>query len=377
MKKFIYEKGKKMKIKMKRLITICAILGLILAVSGVTQADVFGTGTNQFTIDFVPISGSTNPSSGISQGGGSFIFTGVNNDYRMGTCEITNDQWDKFKNAYGTVTGNPLNAYDDAPIGALTWPTNNVSWYEMAQFVNWLNTSTGHHAAYNFTGTQGTSNYTFALWSAAEADNGTNLYRHKDAKYYVPTEDEWVKAAYWNATSLTCQLYANASPSDLISGVPDPTKWNYRDTPISPHQPWNVGSGRQELNGTFDMMGNLYEVTESQYNNTGGYSWTAYHGVRSASYAAWSYELKSIIRTTLSPYDESSNIGFRVASDMNTVVINPADLTGDGMVNYLDLAILVDQWLQPPGSPSADLNSDGIVNFVDFATFAENWLGGI
>ena len=106
-----------------------------------------------------------------------------------------------------TVTGSPANAYDEAP----TWtgtnvPTNEVSWYEAAQFVNWLNTSTGHLPAYRFTGTQGQGDYALDTWSPAEAAGGTNLYRHKDAFYYLPTENEWVKAGYWNGTSL--QTYA-------------------------------------------------------------------------------------------------------------------------------------------------------------------------
>ena len=166
------------------------------------MADTFGTGGNQFTLDFVPISGATNPTSGYGI---------VNYDYRMGTYEITNDQWNKFTASLGVpVTGNPSTAYDasfyDWGTGTTNVPANNVSWYEAAQFVNWLNTSTGHQAAYKFTGTQGTSNYTFAAWSAAEAAGGTNLYRHKNAYYFLPTEDEWVKAAYWNGTSL--QTYA-------------------------------------------------------------------------------------------------------------------------------------------------------------------------
>ena len=65
-------------------------------VANIASADIFGTGANQFTIDFVNISGDTNPASGYGI---------VNNDYRMGTYEITNDQWDKFKASYGTVTG--------------------------------------------------------------------------------------------------------------------------------------------------------------------------------------------------------------------------------------------------------------------------------
>ena len=55
----------------------------------------------------------------------------------------------------------------------------------------------------------------------------------------------------------------------------------------------------------------------------------------------------------------------------------PADLDCDGAVNFEDLRILTDQWLQPPGVPSADIApapTDGIVTFVDFSALAEHWL---
>jgi hypothetical protein len=70
------------------------------------------------------------------------------------------------------------------------------------------------------------------------------------------------------------------------------------------------------------------------------------------------------------------------------------DLDCDGAVSFEDLGILTDQWLQPPGVPSADIApapvlltvfapntvpvminlSDGIVNFADLSILAENWL---
>jgi sulfatase modifying factor 1 len=177
---------------------------VVLAFAGGVQADIFAPGgPNQFTIDFVPISGDAGDLGSWPAGSG-YTFTGVNrDDYRMGTFEITNDQWDKFQAELGVpVTGDPLNAYNEDPYwtGANV-PTNYVSWYEAAQFVNWLNTSKGYQAAYKFTGTQGTGDYTLDTWSTEDADNG-NLYRHKDAFYYMPTKDEWVKAGYWNGTSL-------------------------------------------------------------------------------------------------------------------------------------------------------------------------------
>ena len=66
----------------------------------------------------------------------------------------------------------------------------------------------------------------------------------------------------------------------------------------------------------------------------------------------------------------------RVTSSLPPLPQNIADINGDGVVDYLDLAILTDQWLLPPGTPSADLNNDGIVNFEDYAIFAQYWLGG-
>ena len=56
-----------------------------------------------------------------------------------------------------------------------------------------------------------------------------------------------------------------------------------------------------------------------------------------------------------------------------------ADINGDGSVNYLDLKILVDQWLtNPTVTPSANIapfpTGDDIVNFRDFALLGSLWM---
>jgi formylglycine-generating enzyme required for sulfatase activity len=282
-----------------------AIVVVVGVLADTASADTFGTGGTQFAIDFVPISGATNPVSGYGI---------VNNDYRMGRFEITNDQWNKFKAAYGPVTGNPSSAYsDDSYFTGTNVPANNVSWYEAAQFVNWLNTSTGHQAAYKFTGTQGTIDYALATWSTAEADNGTNLYRHKDAMYYLPTEHEWVKAAYWNGMGL--QTYATKAGDPLFRGNGTNGGWNYYDFNF-PQDPWAVGSGSEELNGTFDMMGNVCEWTESPWTS-GDYGTGSNRVLRGGSYLDPSLLVSSgrsnDARTA--PYYVYHDIGFRVASE--------------------------------------------------------------
>jgi len=281
---------------------------VMLAMVSATSADGFGTDGNQFTIDFVTISGDAGDLGNWPAGSG-YIFTGVKrDDYRIGVYEITNDQWNKFKAELGVpVTGVPYHAHnDDARYTDPDVPTNNASWYEAAQFVNWLNTSTRHQAAYRFTGTQGTSDYALGTWSAGEAD-GSNLYRHKDAFYYLPTEPEWVKAGYWNDTNL--QLYATPGDTEPVAGVD--TNYN---TAIG-REPWNIGSGSKELNGTFDIMGNVWEWMESPFTS-GDYGTDSIRSQRGGSPTHSANILTSSLRNNIGPSGEHYYVGFRVASEV-------------------------------------------------------------
>jgi hypothetical protein len=70
-------------------------------------------------------------------------------------------------------------------------------------------------------------------------------------------------------------------------------------------------------------------------------------------------------------------LGGQVLVTFPYVLSITGDITGNGIVDFEDLKILADQWLQPPGNPSADIAPspvDGIVNFLDFAVLAEGWL---
>jgi len=301
---------------------------VILSVANVALADTFGTGTNQFTIDFVDISGDTNPTVQQTNEGNLDGYGIVNNDYRIGTYEITNGQWDKFTNIYGTPTGSPSRAYEhDTYWTGTNLPTTGISWYEAAQFVNWLNTSTSHQAAYKFTGTPGTTDYTFDMWESGDAGyDADNQYRNSNAYYFLPTEDEWVKAAYWNGTSI--QYFA--TKDDTFAGMWSPTGgsnsdgqaagWNYDyaypDGGTANDNPWDVTAGYspEELNGTFDMMGNVWEWMEHPYNSE-----IYLHGrkgcIRGGGYNTWpDYALSSGDRDGMYLIYGKYNQGFRVAS---------------------------------------------------------------
>ena len=83
----------------------------------------------------------------------------------------------------------------------------------------------------------------------------------------------------------------------------------------NPYGPWNVGSGSQELNGTYDMMGNAYEWRESPYY-AGDYGATS---VRCLRGGGWCYEVGDLDTsgrgTDYYPTLEADHsCGFRVAS---------------------------------------------------------------
>jgi formylglycine-generating enzyme required for sulfatase activity len=239
---------------------LAAAIGLtgLAAATGQLAADGFGLGENHFTIGFTLVSGDASGANGTFVGHHK-TFTDPGHDFWISVHQITNSQWSKFEASTGLSFEASTWAGDNVPVSRRTW-------LEAAQFVNWLNTSTGHQAAYKFTGTQGTPDYTFATWDPAEAWGGDNLYRHREARYFLPTDDEWVKAAYWNGVAL--QEYAT-KPGDTLhqgDGVSG-TGWNYWDDGfvLDPAGPWAVGAGSEELNGTRDMMGNLWDWLESPY----------------------------------------------------------------------------------------------------------------
>lgn len=304
---------------MRRSFTLVAVAAVCSCVASGAAADTFGTGADQFNIDFVRITGDASGANGTAIGNAK-VFNDPGNDFRMGTFEVTQRQWNSFKTLLGVpFTGNPEYAYDDHQyhVGP-NLPQSHVTWYQAAQFVNWLNTSTGHHPAYRFTGTQGETDYTLSGWTSLEADNGTNLYRHKDAFYFLPTEDEWVKAAYWNGTEI--QRYATKPGESLHQGDGvSGSGWNYysydNGDALNPRGSWDVGSGSEELNGTYDMMGNAYEWMESPYYD-GHYPTLFWRAQRGGSFNVSDAGLASDSRLGTNLYGEQSIflMGFRVAA---------------------------------------------------------------
>lgn len=75
-----------------------------------------------------------------------------------------------------------------------------------------------------------------------------------------------------------------------------------------------MGSGREELNGTFDMVGNVWEWVEGPYDG-GAYETGSARALRGGSYNRRdALFLSSWYRTDYAPHDVLDSLGFRVAS---------------------------------------------------------------
>jgi len=314
---------------MKKMLKVLAVAMLSCGMVSASTVD-FGA----FSLDFVDITGDASSANGTALGSGK-TFTDTGYDYQMGVHEITQWQFDAFRSDVGFAN----NMYYS---NGYNHPSNNTSWFEVAQFVNWLNRSQGYQSAYDITrGALDVNGSTFNSWdSSVAANGGTNLYRHKDAVFFIPSEDEWVKAAYWNGTVIQTYTTVGLWPTQAESNF-----YDFGYAVGSPGYFWDVGSGGVEINGTYDMMGNVWEWMESPVGTT--YGNDAKRSLRGGAFHNDSYDISVSVRTGDYPSMEVGTWGFRVATK-SSYCINPpiSDLDGDCIVGLSDFSIFISEWLE-------------------------------
>jgi formylglycine-generating enzyme required for sulfatase activity len=192
-------------------------------------------------------------------------------------------------------------------------PAANISWYEAAAFVNWLNTSTGNQAAYNLTFS---GSWSMTLWSSGDAwqAGGENLYRNKNAFYFLPSENEWYKAAYFNPGGSNYFLYPTASdtaPTPVASGTNAGTAVYARPS-FQPPAGVDV-AGALSPYGTMGQAGNIFEWNESGFDGSNSSS-SEIRVFRGGSWGDVGRDLRSSERIGDGPGLEGDFLGFRVAS---------------------------------------------------------------
>lgn len=138
-------------------------------------------------------------------------------------------------------------------------PVTHVSFLDACRFCNWLHNGQGdadiETGAYTLNGYRGT--------------DGRRIRRNPGAKYFVPTDDEWYKAAYFDAKKPGGPGYwryptrSNAKPGrDLASA--SGANWFDVDYLDAAHYYLEVGAFPNSLSGygTLDQAGNVAEWTE-------------------------------------------------------------------------------------------------------------------
>ena len=231
----------------------------------------------------------------------------VDHTYQIGKYEVTNAQYGEFLNAKGSSNTNGIynsdmasagitqsgssGSYTYSVTGALAnRPVVQVSWFDAARFANWMMNGQGN-------GDMETGAYT--LNGATSGIINANV----GASVYLPSENEWYKAAYYNATTTSYSLYPNGQ--NTIS----PEDANYNN--LATGSTVDVGSYANDPSfyGTFDQGGNVWEWDD-------GVAPGSSHVLRGGSWG--SNGLNSSIRSSAPASFEGgadgSTIGFRLAS---------------------------------------------------------------
>ena len=270
----------------------------------------FGSGGNAFNMDFTTIG---SPGNAADTTGDPNPAGAVSYAYQLGTYEVSENMITKFNASQSLQITKNTRGVDK--------PATSVSWNEAARFVNWLNTSKGYQAAYNFTSTGVNDN--IALWTSGAAwqQDGQNLFRHKDANFWLPSMDEWYKAAYFDPNSGNYFDFPNGSdtaPMAVASGTAANTEvYGGQSGPADVNQ-----AGGLSPFGIMGLGGNVWEweETASSLNNSLG---SSFRGIRGGRWNGDSSSLSSSIRISVIPASEDSGIGFRVASLSSSAVAVP------------------------------------------------------
>jgi len=261
---------------MKKLITLCVVAGIMMAAVNFASADII----REISMDFVTIG---NAGNGTDPATGN-LYGAVSSSYRIGKYEVTAAQWQTINTAAGI---------GDSGYWSGNQPVASISWYDAAQFCNYLTSGNKYSGAYKF---DISGNFQEIDRVASISTYGTT--------YVIPTEDEWYKAAYFKPNASGYSLYANGTNTAPVAGVNSNYDWVIGS-------PWNITNGTPEQNGTFDMMGNVWEWNETLFSSDISGS---YRGLRGGSYYYGADRLASSARGIAGPDDEYAGYGFRVAS---------------------------------------------------------------
>jgi formylglycine-generating enzyme required for sulfatase activity len=255
-------------------------------------------------------------------------FGSVSYSYQIGKYEVTAGQYTEFLNAVAKADPNGLYStqMSTSTFGAKIertglspnfsysvasdWanrPVGSVSFWDAARFANWLHNGKP-------TGAQGPGTTEDGAYH--DVGNQVLFGRNAGATFFIPSEDEWYKAAYHDKSAGLAESYfvfptGNTTPGrDRTESFNPGHNSNYKDTFYLDPTYFRTVVGDFELSasayGTFDQGGNVWEWTETKIASSA-------RVVRGGSFAGGYGDQLSYFYYGRSPDFEFNDLGFRVA----------------------------------------------------------------
>jgi formylglycine-generating enzyme len=263
----------------------------------------------------------------------------VSDSFQIMKYEFTNQQYTNFLNSvdagginpnsvYNVDMGNDIRGGISFTSGAASGskyavksnmgdkPVNYVSWFDAARVANW----------YQNGATSSSSTETGAYTLVGGQTTGTAPAVNNGATFYIPTEDQWYKAAYYKGGGTNAGYWDYATRSDTaptavtadttgigsagstgnFANYLDDANWNDRSGNVT-----TVGTnGVSSAYGAFDMSGNITE-----WNDLTGLVASSTRGVRGGYWGSFNeVSLQSSFNQEIATSDESDVWGFRLAS---------------------------------------------------------------
>ncbi|MCU0779735.1 MAG: formylglycine-generating enzyme family protein [Akkermansiaceae bacterium] len=284
------------------------------------------TATAAVTIDWVAVGNAGNASDSTG-------FGAVGYDYLIARNETTIGQYAEFLNAvaktdtYGLYNtgmttsyingisrgGSPGDYSYAVTAGSEHKPITYTNWFDAARFCNWL------HNGQPTGGTQTVGTTEDGAYFLNGATSGAGVAKKAGATVWIPTEDEWYKAAYYDATKGGTGgywLHANRSDAMTTNDIGVAGAANFQDAngyaTYVGGASWAItdagayGANSRSFYGTDDQGGNVWEWNDAVVGSS--------RGLRGGSWANGENELRSLFRNFSGPDSGGAGIGFRVAS---------------------------------------------------------------